>query len=262
MAKENSTSEPNVYQRLLAITSEIEAIPKLNRNEHGKFDYVSHDQITEALRPLFVKHRVQPIVSVENAVVLESGHLEMSISLMLVNVDDPEDRVLSHWSHVNPPMGGKESGASLSYATKYAYSKTFLISGASPELDHENTSSSPPAKGKGKRGKITENQARFLFAKSKEAGVEPARVKVKIMMLGSSELKELPPEKFDDLLEWVKSGGKMEGEEKVTPEGAQFIVDLAKRKKLDISEAISAYGDPEDWTIHQWAEVYKKVEGA
>lgn len=252
-----TTAKKNLYQKMNSIMAEIEAIPKLNKNEHGHYNYVSHDQITEALRPLFVKHGVHPVISVESAEFIESGALFMEISCLLVNVDDPNDSMVSRFVHANPQMGGKESGAALSYATKYAYSKLFLISGASEELDAMNTKGKTTGGGRRKKtGVITAKQSGFLWVQVDKHEVPHPEVNLKVKLMGFHKVEDLNPGMFDELLDWVRGGGGFDGEEIIPSTAVEYFGKYCKAMKADCPPR----KEVEDWTVTDFAKNWKLVK--
>jgi hypothetical protein len=137
----------NVFQRINSVQKEIGYVQKDRSVSTGGGSYkaVSHDTVTAMLRPFLVKHGIAVSTSLAGDPVfdpLAEGskqrlfHAEFVISF--INVDDPQDRL-----HVTLPAhaldnGDKAPGKAISYATKYALLKTFLLeTGEDEESRHQ-----------------------------------------------------------------------------------------------------------------------------
>lgn len=137
----------NIYKKLTNLQSELKA-PKGQRNNFGKYNYRSNEDILEAVKPLLAKHNLSLTQSDE--VVEIGGRLYVKATITLINIDNLEETVVNtafaREEESKKGMDGSQiTGASSSYARKYAMSGLFAIDdtkdsdatnkGAKPTID-------------------------------------------------------------------------------------------------------------------------------
>lgn len=128
-------STKNIYQRVLAIMSELNYIQKGSQKVNGMYRFVSHDQVTAAIHPLLVQHGVVVVPTVVEHTI-EGQRSTVKIKVEFVNVDEPIDRfeIVSYGQGID--SGDKGIGKAYSYAYKYALLKTFALeTGDDPDND-------------------------------------------------------------------------------------------------------------------------------
>lgn len=144
MSDNESESAPNVHQRLLAVIDELGALAKEGKADSrmGGFGYHKIDDVVDALRPVLVKHRVLPLVSV----VAHEGHdVEVqrrsgdagtdrfdtcTLEVVFVNVDSPEDRTEPVRSFGDGyDTSDKAAGKACAYALKNLLLAQFQLRG-------------------------------------------------------------------------------------------------------------------------------------
>ena len=81
----------NLHQRLHAVMRDMEPLSKTAKANGLKFDYISHDSVTEAVRPLLVEHGVSLLTSVEQ-LDQYGNRTTATVVMVFVNIDDPKDR--------------------------------------------------------------------------------------------------------------------------------------------------------------------------
>jgi hypothetical protein len=152
-----STKVLNIYQRINAVQREVKYIQKDRciRTKKGNYKVVLHDDVVHKLRPAMVKHGIVATFSVlkhsvENIAQAAASDTRAPFPLFrtitdleacFINMDDPDNR------HVITMLGygidgqDKGPGKAISYATKYALLKTFLLeTGDDPDnqqIDYE-----------------------------------------------------------------------------------------------------------------------------
>jgi hypothetical protein len=132
----------NLYQRINAIRGEV---PNLSKDLEidGKYRAVSHDQVTDVIRPLLVKYGVLSIPSLketsahETNVKYSSGRqliqYRSTWTVRFVNVDKwAENFEIVVEGHADE-AGDKAPGKMASYAVKYAYTKMFAMAAGEAE---------------------------------------------------------------------------------------------------------------------------------
>jgi hypothetical protein len=125
----------NIHQRLLGIMADIDYIQKGPKTVNGQYRYASHDQVTAALHPLFVKHGVLPIPTTED-MKQEGNRTSILLGVAFTNVDQPQDHVYVRFPGFGVDPGDKGPGKAISYAFKMACLKTFCLeTGEDPDQD-------------------------------------------------------------------------------------------------------------------------------
>jgi hypothetical protein len=125
----------NIHQRLLAIMADIDYIQKGPKTVNGQYRYASHDQVTSALHPLFVKHRVLPVPTTAD-MKQEGNRTSLLLKVDFVNVDEPGQCVSVLFPGFGVDPGDKGPGKAISYAFKMACLKTFCLeTGEDPDQD-------------------------------------------------------------------------------------------------------------------------------
>lgn len=122
----------NLYEKLVNIQGRLKA-PKNQRNNFGKYNYRSCEDILEAVKPLLLEHKLVLTITdnIENA-----GGWGEDPGLIFVNatasITDGKDTVeVKAQAGVDPNRKGMDIaqsfGSSSSYARKYALNGLFLI---------------------------------------------------------------------------------------------------------------------------------------
>ena len=133
----------NIYQKLAAITADLQTVAKNLTVAAGKTSYkaVSERDIIDAVKPLEAKHGVYSYpISRET---LESERLEsegydgktkttfftrIKTVYRFVNVEDPADFIETVSFSVGLDSGDKGDGKAMTYADKYCLMKAYKIS--------------------------------------------------------------------------------------------------------------------------------------
>ena len=137
----------NIYQRMAAITAELQTVAKNLNVETGKgkgYKAVSERDVIDAVKPLEAKHGVYSYPSSRR--VLESAALEsesewngkvtkkttfferIETVYRFVNTDDPADFIETTTFAEGIDSQDKGSGKAMTYADKYALMKAYKIS--------------------------------------------------------------------------------------------------------------------------------------
>ena len=134
----------NIYEKLLKAQVELKA-PKGQYNSFGKYKYRSCEDILEALKPVLDKFKLTLFISDEIVEVGGSYKLEkkdetvetvgrkyVKATITLVNIEKPDEQIktsaLAREEETKKGMDGSQiTGASSSYARKYALNGMFMI---------------------------------------------------------------------------------------------------------------------------------------
>ncbi len=147
------TKTLNIHQRILAITNEAEAVKKEAKKKGMLYNYVSHDAVTNHLRPLMIKHGVshEPSVAEWRH---DGNRCEMKVAVTFVNSDDPTDRFTVCGVGYGIDSQDKGPGKAESYAVKTVMLKQFQLETGEPDIDSDQKTEHQPD-----RAKITKTPA-------------------------------------------------------------------------------------------------------
>jgi hypothetical protein len=128
-------SEKNIYQRILSVMAEVAYIKKEDKKVNNQYTFVSHDEVSRVLHPMLVKHGIVVTPSVTSWS-QDGNRTSADVTVSFVSADKPEDRVDVHSFGFGIDPQDKGPGKAVSYATKYAMLKTFVLeTGDDPERD-------------------------------------------------------------------------------------------------------------------------------
>lgn len=128
----------NIYQRILAVMSELDYIQKSEKTVNNQYRFVSHDQVAAAIHPQLVKQGIVIVpstksISQEEFAVMQKGEriiqqrTQVCLATRFVNVEYPQDAVeIETWGYALD-SSDKGPGKAVSYAYKYALLKMFCL---------------------------------------------------------------------------------------------------------------------------------------
>lgn len=124
------TSKYGIYQKLALVQSVLKA-PKNQRNKFGGYNYRSAEDILEAVKPLAIK--VGALVTIHDDLILIGSRYYVKAVVEFHDIDHPEVQpivtsALAREEEQKKGMDGSQvTGASSSYARKYALNGMFCI---------------------------------------------------------------------------------------------------------------------------------------
>lgn len=118
-----------IYEKLSAIQSELKA-PKSQYNSFGKYNYRNCEDILEAVKPLCGKYKA--VCTIGDEVTLIGERYYIKATARLIDVESPADKVENtayarEEAEKKGMDGSQVTGASSSYARKYALNGLFAI---------------------------------------------------------------------------------------------------------------------------------------
>lgn len=117
-----------IYEKLSAIQSELKA-PKSQYNSFGKYNYRNCEDILEAVKPLCAKYKAVSVMGDEVIQIGERYYIKSTARL----IDLESDGVVENTAYAREEAekkgmdGSQVTGASSSYARKYALNGLFAI---------------------------------------------------------------------------------------------------------------------------------------
>ena len=120
-------NEIHIYEKLRTIQSELKA-PKGQYNEYGKYKYRSCEDIFEAVKPLLEKYELILTTTDELVNIGERYYIKATATLTDMEGRKFENVGYAREEETKKGMDGSQiTGASSSYARKYALNGLFLI---------------------------------------------------------------------------------------------------------------------------------------
>lgn len=210
MEKKN-LKELSFGEKLVAIQSELKA-PKSQRNDFGKYNYRSCEDIYEAVKPLLAKYGV--VLVCTDDLVEVGGRNYVKATATLTNVGEQQAKIsncaFAREEETKKGMDGSQiTGASSSYARKYALNGLFLI---------DDTRDSDATNTHGKEEPVKEEKK----AENKLSGKKASAKQIEL-------IKTLVPEK--DLPAMLKWAGVEKIEDMPIEAASKVITEKTKKKE-------------------------------
>ena len=155
----------NIYEKLLKAQVELKA-PKGQYNSFGKYKYRSCEDILESLKPVLDKFKLT--LFIKDDVIEVNTRNYVKATIVLVNIEKPDEIIetsaLAREEETKKGMDGSQiTGASSSYARKYALNGMFMI---------DDTKDSDSTNTHGKEETKTDEEKKQAFLNSKEGMIE------------------------------------------------------------------------------------------
>lgn len=140
----------NVYEKLLAIQTELKA-PKSQYNSFGRYNYRNCEDILEAVKPIAAKYNAVVTLPDEIVVIGERYYVMATAKLTDVETGDQiKNTAYAREEEEKKGMDGSQvTGASSSYARKYALNGLFAIDDTK---DSDATNTGDDKKDSGNKG--------------------------------------------------------------------------------------------------------------
>ncbi|WP_338943680.1 ERF family protein [Fusobacterium nucleatum] len=193
----------NIYEKLLKTQVELKA-PKGQYNSFGKYKYRSCEDILEALKPVLDKFKLTLFIKDDVIEVNTRNYVKATITL--VNTEKPDEIIetsaLAREEETKKGMDGSQiTGASSSYARKYALNGMFMI---------DDTKDSDSTNTHGKEEKTeAERKKEAIEAINKLADTEEKTEKVfdMIAKFNKNSLLDCTPEELKKVYTEIKKKG-------------------------------------------------------
>ena len=219
----------SVWSKLAAIQTALK-VPKDQYNDYGKYNYRSGEGVLEAVKPLAAAQGT--LVLLTDALEQIGDRYYIRATASLVDIETGEQVSVNAWAREQEDKKGYDAsqitGASSSYARKYALSALFAIDDSSNDPDATNTHGQAPNKpsvGRS-RGQAVINQAAakkpaegLQSGSGTDAALKTAQQQAKAARQAYIEATGADPANVDAALKTVK------GATWHTAEGCKIIFD-------------------------------------
>ena len=142
---EMNKDKKNIYQRMTSIMADVSTVTKEKKKVNGQYQFVSHDAVTALLHGQCVKHGVFVEPSVVE-MIKEGNRVTSKVQVAFVNVDEPEDRLVTYSYGEGIDSQDKGPGKAYSYAFKMALLKTFMLESGEPDNERSHEEYRPNVK--------------------------------------------------------------------------------------------------------------------
>lgn len=117
-----------LFEKLMNIQSELKA-PKTQRNDFGKYNYRSCEDILEAVKPLLLKYKAT--MTITDDIVMVGDRIYVKATATICDIENGRSVSNTAFAREEETKKGSDgsqiTGASSSYARKYALNGLFLI---------------------------------------------------------------------------------------------------------------------------------------
>jgi len=188
-----------IQEKLLKIQQELKA-PKGQRNDFGKYNYRSCEDILEALKPLLAKYKVCLFISDDLLEVGGRNYVKATVTIS--DIEDGSQIVNTAFAREEETKKGMDgsqiTGASSSYARKYALNGMFAIDDTK-DSDFTNKGETKAEKPSTEAKKCTEKQVELLMKLYDEENISKLMSYYKV-----STLEELTMEQASQAIQRKK----------------------------------------------------------
>ena len=184
----------NVYEKLIAIQSELKA-PKSQYNNFGKYSYRNCEDILEALKPILKEHKSTIYIADEIVTVLERFYVKATVTFIDAETGESiTNTAYAREEESKKGMDGSQvTGASSSYARKYALNGMFAIDDTK-DSDFTNTTT------KGDNPGLSEAQIKRLLAIASKVNISADDVKIVVAKtFGVQDLRKMNKQQYDEI---------------------------------------------------------------
>ena len=192
----------NVYEKLIAIQSELKA-QKSQYNSFGKYAYRNCEDILEALKPLLKEHKSTIYIADEIVTVLDRFYIKATVTF--IDAETGEKIINTAYAREEECKKGMDgsqvTGASSSYARKYALNGMFAIDDTK-DSDFTNTTT------KGDNSALSEAQIKRLLAIASKVNISADDVKVVVAKkFGVQDLRKMNKQQYDEICSRLEKKG-------------------------------------------------------
>ena len=206
-----------IYERLSKVQRELKA-PKSQFNKFGNYAYRSAEDILESLKPVLAKNGLTLCISDEVVLIGDRYYIKATAGVYDIETGDVVfASALAREADERKGMDSSQvTGSASSYARKYALNGLFAIDDTK-DVDstntHDKTSKVEPKPKPTtppdidvKKDKISNAQAKRMFAISKQKGYSTEELKELVLKQGVSSSKDLTKKQYDALMKEIEGG--------------------------------------------------------
>ena len=200
----------NIYQKLTEIQNSLK-VPKEQENKFGGYKYRSAEDIQEKVKPLLQKYETTLYLSDEIELIGDRTYVKATATL----TDGDGCIVSTAYAREPETVKGQSeaqiTGASSSYARKYALNGLFQLDDTN-DHDANDNEETPAPKQLAKRtekpkatGKVSEAQVQELFDLAKIKGEDIGKLKGSVAKkYNKTNVADLTSEEIEQIMNWLR----------------------------------------------------------
>ena len=199
----------NIYEKINKIQVELKAT-KENRNEFGKYNYRSAEDIYNALKPFLKEDKL--ILLFDEKILIEDEREILTSTIEIIDVENPVEKITKSIDViVAKPKNGNDltqtTGVSISYARKYLMCGAFTIDN---EKDNDAINKHEEKNNQKQQAKpkktLTKEEKKARFIKYINEHYTDFKMKIDKFKLENSakNIEELTYEKLEELATSIK----------------------------------------------------------
>lgn len=184
----------SIYDKLFNIQQKLNA-PKNQRNNFGNYNYRSCEDILEAVKPLLSENKC--VLKLSDEIIYTGERYHVKAIATLTDIETGENESANGWAREEESKKGMDgsqiTGASSSYARKYALNGLFCI-------DDNKDSDSTNTHGKDNKkntSSLSNAQVTRLYALANKAGYDKTKIEQMISAKYKKDIKSLSKEEYD-----------------------------------------------------------------
>lgn len=184
----------SIYEKLFNIQQKLNA-PKNQRNNFGNYNYRSCEDILEAVKPLLSENKC--VLKLSDEIIYTGERYHVKAIATLTDIETGEKEFADGWAREEESKKGMDgsqiTGASSSYARKYALNGLFCI-------DDNKDSDSTNMHGKDNKkssSSLSNAQVKRLYALANKAGYDNTKIEQMISAKYKKDIKSLSKEEYD-----------------------------------------------------------------
>ena len=185
-----------IYSKLMELQNELN-VPKSQYNSFGKYNYRNCEDILEAVKPLLKKYQLTLVI--EDELVNLGDRYYIKAIPTLIDIETNEKVSGKGWAREEESKKGMDgsqvTGASSSYARKYALNGLFCI-----DDTKDSDTTNKPLK------KLTEAQIKRLYAISNKAGYDNKKLGELVHKKYEKDIKNLTQDEYDYICKCLEVG--------------------------------------------------------
>lgn len=184
----------SIYDKLFNIQQKLNA-PKNQRNNFGNYNYRSCEDILEAVKPLLSENKC--VLKLSDEIIYTGERYHVKAIATLTDIETGEKESANGWAREEENKKGMDgsqiTGASSSYARKYALNGLFCIddnkdSDSTNKHGKDNKKNSPS---------LSNAQVKRLYALANKAGYDNTKIEQMILAKYKKDIKSLSKEEYD-----------------------------------------------------------------
>lgn len=184
----------SIYDKLFNIQQNLNA-PKSQRNNFGNYNYRSCEDILEAVKPLLSENKC--VLKLSDEIIYTGERYHVKAIATLTDIETGEKESANGWAREEESKKGMDgsqiTGASSSYARKYALNGLFCIDD-NKDSDSTNTHGKDNKKNS---SSLSNAQVTRLYALANKAGYDKAKIEQMISAKYKKDIKSLSKEEYD-----------------------------------------------------------------